>query len=238
TVLVLNLDLEEYDLSYADGATELAITVAASLANHLAELRQPVGLISNGRDVSVIPTAAGAAGASGGATAAGGAGTGGGAGGDEDDPEAPRGLSAPQPWEIDRRGVDELGFALPGSRSARMRPSIAVLPGKGRAHLMRVMEALARAQARNGYPLASLLRQQAVRLPWGSTIVVITWGRALGLVEALVNLRKAGYTIVIVLVRFGMRDTFPAEMAALGFQVYEVRSEQDTTLFDQRRVAV
>lgn len=246
TVLVLNLDLEEYDLSYADGATELAITVAASLANHLAELRQPIGLISNGRDVSVVPATSrvsGATGATGGATAdsaagSGAAGLGNGAAGDEDDPEAPRGLSAPQPWEVDRRGVDELGFALPGSRSARMRPSIAVLPGKGRAHLMRVMEALARAQARNGYPLASLLRQQAVRLPWGSTIVVITWGRALGLVEALVNLRKAGYTVVIVLVRFGMRDTFPAEMAALGFQVYEVRSEQDTTLFDQRRVAV
>ncbi|MDQ3703513.1 MAG: DUF58 domain-containing protein, partial [Chloroflexota bacterium] len=60
TVLVLNLDLEEYDLSYADGATELAITVAASLVNHLAELRQPVGLISNGRDVTVVPAASGA----------------------------------------------------------------------------------------------------------------------------------------------------------------------------------
>jgi hypothetical protein len=103
---------------------------------------------------------------------------------------------------------------------------------------MRVMETLARAQPRSGYPLASLLRQQAVRLPWGSTIVVITWGRAMGLVEALVNLRRAGFTVALVLVRFGMRDTFPAEMAALGFQVHEIRSEPDATLFDQRRVAV
>lgn len=214
TVLFLNLNVEEYDLAYADGATELAITVAASLASHLAELRQPLGLICNGRDPA--------------------------AGDQEQDaePEAPRGLSAPQPWEIERRNVDELGFAVPGSRALRARPSIAVPPGKGRTHLLRVMEALARAQARNTQPLVSLLRQQAVRLPWGSTLVVITWGRAMGLVEALMSLRKSGFTVVLVLVRFGLRDTFPAEMAALGFQVHEIRSEQDATLFEQAKVAV
>ena len=52
TMLVLNLDQEEYDLAYADGAMELAITTAASLANHLAGLRQPFGLLSNGRDAA------------------------------------------------------------------------------------------------------------------------------------------------------------------------------------------
>jgi uncharacterized protein (DUF58 family) len=247
TMLVLNLNQEEYDLAYADGATELAITVAASLASHLGGLRQPIGLISNGRDAAVRAgrdaraageVVQGGDGAQG-ADAPLGATNGADALVDDDDPDAPRGLSAPQPWEVDRRGVDDLGFAVPGSRAiAAMRPSIALPPAKGRAHLMRVLEALARAQVRSGYPLSSLLRQQAVRLPWGSTIVVITWGRAMGLVEALVNLRRTGYTIVIVLVRFGMRDTFPAEMTALGFQVHEIRSEQDATLFDGHRVAV
>jgi uncharacterized protein (DUF58 family) len=220
TLIFVNLNVEEYDLAYADGATELAITVAASIANHLAELRQPVGLISNGRDPAAEAT-------------------------DEDEDDAPRGLSAPQPWEIerppaghiDRRGVDELGFALPTTfRTATGRPSIAVPPGKGRAHLMRVLEALARAQVRSGPSISTLLRQQAVRLPWGSTVVVITWGRALGLVEALVGLRKSGFNVVVVLVRFGMRDIFPAELSAMGFQVHEVRSEQDATLFDEVRI--
>ena len=250
TMLVLNLDQEEYDLAYADGAMELAITTAASLANHLAGLRQPFGLLSNGRDAAARYRSADARQAATPVPAAGGRGRGTGPqadwpddpgpGEDEgEEPEAPRGLSAPQPWEVDRRGVEELGFATTGSQAtSRLRPALLVPPGKGRAHLMRVMEALARAQPRNGYPLTSLLRQQSVRLPWGSTIVVVTWGRAMGLVEALVNLRKAGYTIVLVLVRFGMRDTFPSEMAALGFQVHEVRSEQDATLFDQRRVRV
>jgi uncharacterized protein (DUF58 family) len=45
TVLFLNLNTEEYDLAYVEGATELAIVTAASIASHLAELRQPVGLV-------------------------------------------------------------------------------------------------------------------------------------------------------------------------------------------------
>lgn len=219
TMFFLNLDLDEYDVAFGEAASELAISVTASLANHLAERRQPVGLVSNGHDRAAAPPRGFPAGNP-----------------VEAEPERPRGLSAPQPWEIDRRGVEELGFALPQSRPAQERPPIAVPAGKGRGHLMRVLEALARAQARHGYPLASLLRQQAVRLPWGSTVVVVTWGRAFGLVESLVGLRKAGYNVVIVLVRFGMRDTFPAELVAMGFQVHEVRSEEDATLFGESQV--
>ncbi|HET7768836.1 MAG TPA: DUF58 domain-containing protein [Chloroflexota bacterium] len=212
TLIFLNLNLEEYDLAYAEGASELAISVAASLAVHLGEQRQPVGLISNGRDMAVT-----------------------------DEPareEGPRGLSARLPWEVDRRGVDELGFATPDSLIPRERPTIAVAAGKGRSHVMRVLEALARAQLRNGQPLPSLLRQQAVRLAWGSTVVVVTWGRAMGLNEALIGLRKSGYNVVVLLVRFGIRDTYPAELAALGIQVYEIRSEQDATLAEQHRIRV
>jgi uncharacterized protein (DUF58 family) len=211
TLIFLNLNLEEYDLAYAEGAAELAITVAASLAVHLAEQRQPVGLISNGRDLAA---------------------------GEERPVEAPRGLSARLPWEIDRRGVDELGFATPESLIPRERPTIAVPPGKGRTHLMRLLEALARAQIRGGQPLTSLLRQQAVRLAWGSTVVVITWGRAIGLTEALIGLRKSGFNVVVILTRFGIRDTYPAELAALGLHVHEVRSEQDATLIEEHRVKV
>ncbi|HEV2126503.1 MAG TPA: DUF58 domain-containing protein [Chloroflexota bacterium] len=212
TLIFLNLNLEEFDLAYSDSATEMAITVAASIATHLSELRQPVGLISNGRDLASDDPV--------------------------DDPDAPRGLSARQPWEVDRRGVDELGFAVPGSLVPRERPTIAVPPGKGRGHLMRLLEALARAQARSSQPLSSLLRQQAVRLPWGSTIIVITWGRGLGLTDQLLGLRKAGFNVVVVLVRFGMRDIYPAELTALGLQVHEIRSEQDAVLFDEKKVVV
>lgn len=215
TLIFLNLNLEEYDLGYSEGASELAITTAASIASHLAGLRQPIGLISNGRDRGIPETEEPLT-----------------------EPDVPRGLSARLPWELDRRGVDELGFATPDSIPLREKPSIALPSGKGRTHLMRVLETLARAQLRSGQPLASLLRQQAVRLPWGSTVIVITFGRAMGLTEALIGLRKSGFNVVVLLVRFGMRDTYPAELAALGLQVHEVRSEQDTRLLDEARVAV
>jgi len=50
TVLMVNLALNEYERQDAFYATEQAIVVAASIANHLVGLRQEVGLVTNGRD--------------------------------------------------------------------------------------------------------------------------------------------------------------------------------------------
>jgi uncharacterized protein (DUF58 family) len=50
TVVVLDLDPGAYDRGATHYATELAITVAASLASHLVGLRQEVGLLTNGHD--------------------------------------------------------------------------------------------------------------------------------------------------------------------------------------------
>ena len=48
--LFLDLDAAAYDFRTRDRASELAIVVAASLAAHIVEERQAVGLITNGRD--------------------------------------------------------------------------------------------------------------------------------------------------------------------------------------------
>jgi uncharacterized protein (DUF58 family) len=53
TVVVLDLDPGAYERGATHYATELAITVAASLANHLVGLRQEVGLLTNGHDPGV-----------------------------------------------------------------------------------------------------------------------------------------------------------------------------------------
>lgn len=55
TVIFLNVYLKEYDRRAAYSAAEVGIVVAASIANHLASLRQEVGLLTNGSD----PAAAG-----------------------------------------------------------------------------------------------------------------------------------------------------------------------------------
>jgi len=61
TVLLVNLSLAEFDSRDAHYASELAIVVAASLANHLVGLRQEISLITNGRDPIADAPAAGLA---------------------------------------------------------------------------------------------------------------------------------------------------------------------------------
>ena len=48
--IAVNLSRAEYDARHSYHATELAITTAASLANHLIELRQETGVYTNGYD--------------------------------------------------------------------------------------------------------------------------------------------------------------------------------------------
>jgi len=50
TAILLNLDSGDYAVAHRSTATELGIVIAASLAAHLVEKRQAVGLITNGRD--------------------------------------------------------------------------------------------------------------------------------------------------------------------------------------------
>lgn len=219
TALFLNLNAQEYDLSYVEPATEFAIVVAASLASHLTELRQPVGLVTNARDPAAAPEDA------------------------EEEDEL----------EEDARGRTDGGGTSAGapgarqegadSRDPRMRtaepqvPPIVVPPGKGRAHLMRILEVLARAEAKGTIPIADLLKAQAARLPWGSTIIIITWGRAPGLLDTLLALRRANFIPVLVLVRFGQRDTYSTEVRAMAIPVHEVRKEEDIDVFRPRALA-
>ncbi|HEV7214076.1 MAG TPA: DUF58 domain-containing protein, partial [Chloroflexota bacterium] len=53
TILLLDLHPESYDSQLVDQYQELAIVAAASFANRLIEMRQAVGLISNGVDVAM-----------------------------------------------------------------------------------------------------------------------------------------------------------------------------------------
>jgi uncharacterized protein (DUF58 family) len=50
TVIFLNVLLRDFDRGTAYAASEQAVVVAASLANHLIELRQEVGILTNGTD--------------------------------------------------------------------------------------------------------------------------------------------------------------------------------------------
>lgn len=219
TALFLNLNAQEYDLSYVEPATEFAIVVAASLASHLAELRQPVGLVTNARDPAAAPEDA-----------------------EEEDEleEDARGRTDGGGTSAGAPGARQEGRESPDPRMRTAEPQvppIVVPPGKGRAHLMRILEVLARAEAKGTIPIADLLKAQAARLPWGSTIIIITWGRAPGLLDTLLALRRANFIPVLVLVRFGQRDTYSTEVRAMAIPVHEVRKEEDIDVFRPRALA-
>src|SRR5205085_8678016 len=62
-----------------------------------------------------------------------------------------------------------------------------------RAHLMSVLEALARVQLAPGPRLGEILRRERPRLAWGTTVVAITGRADDGLFDALAGLRQAGF---------------------------------------------
>jgi len=134
TVLFLNLNTEDYHHKFRYDATELAIVVAASLANWVVAQKQSVGLVVNGLD--------------------------------------PLTTSAARP-------------ALPVR--------------KGRAHLMRLLETLARVQLANTLPIHQVLHQKRVDFGWGTTIIVLTGQADDALFEEFFQLRRVGLNIVLIL---------------------------------------
>lgn len=82
--------------------------------------------------------------------------------------------------------------ALPKSDQA-----IKVLPGRGTEQLTRVMEALAAVSAVATKQIEDLLRMESPRLPWGSTLVIVTSIVTDPLKATLADLRAEGRRLVL-----------------------------------------
>jgi uncharacterized protein (DUF58 family) len=163
TVICLDLNAESYDIRGRYDAIELAITAAASVANHvIVRERQPAGLITEARDKLTDAAAR---------------------------------------------------FVLPAQA--------------GRAHLMNVLEALARAQFTQGRSFAQFVRQESVHLGWGTTLVIIT-GHEAPLLDTLAQLRQAGFPVALILVQAARPSAATRQRAAvLRIPVYPLWRERD-----------
>ncbi|HNT22945.1 MAG TPA: DUF58 domain-containing protein [Anaerolineales bacterium] len=183
TVLALNMNTAEYDPHAWRDATELAVIIAASLANWVIGQRQMVGLLTNGMD----------------------------------------------PLSVDVAG-----------QGCSFRP---VPARKGRAHLMRLLDVLARVETIETEPLADLLNRESALLPWGTTLVLITGRADDRLFDELFRLRRAGLNLVLILTGQSLVGTSktPAhslrEIKALGeqfgFPVYHFRNELELDAWRQ-----
>jgi uncharacterized protein (DUF58 family) len=134
TVICLNLNADEYAQRTRVDATELAIVIAASLANWIIAQRQSAGLIVNGADPI---------------------------------------------------GTEKKPQALP--------------PRKGRAHLTRILDVLARIRSTPTMPFVQILQHETPHLSWGTTMILITGSVDDALFDEIFRARRAGLNVVLIL---------------------------------------
>jgi uncharacterized protein (DUF58 family) len=101
-------------------------------------------------------------------------------------------------WVIARRQSSGLVAHGLDPLSADSRP-VPVPSRKGRAHLMRILDILARIRAVEIEPFPAMLRNHRVHLPWGTTMVVITGSADQALFDELLQSRRAGLNPVLIL---------------------------------------
>ncbi|MCS7061055.1 MAG: DUF58 domain-containing protein [Anaerolineae bacterium] len=162
TMVLLNLCRADYDTQRWIDATELAVVVAASLANWIIARKQSVGLCANGKDA----------------------------------------LDAPAPLNVPMR--------------------------TGRAHLMRILDVLARIEAADGLSCEDVLRRERDRLPWGTTLVVISGKAGDVLFDELFAAQRAGLNTVMVLCGPVARFDEACQRARrFGIEAWHIPSERD-----------
>ena len=104
--------------------------------------------------------------------------------------------------------------------------------GRGRPHLMHLLEMLARARMAPAAILASWLPRASAQLGWGSTAVVITAGEAPHLVEALLQMRRRGSQVLLIATdsERPFRD-LQARLRHIGVPAFWITSEQELDIW-------
>jgi hypothetical protein len=99
-------------------------------------------------------------------------------------------------------------------------------PRKGRGHLMRILDSLARVEAGDLLPF--------VNMSWGTTLILITGQADEQLFDQLFQLRRAGQQVVIILVGWAQDFEEASRRAAtFNFPFYKIRSEKDLDIWRQ-----
>jgi uncharacterized protein (DUF58 family) len=100
-------------------------------------------------------------------------------------------------------------------------------PRSGRAHLMALLEVLARIEIGEGAPFPDLLRRESVNLPWGATLAVIAGRESEALFDTLVYLRRAGFAVALILVQPAyVSEDLRRRADLLGMPVHHVWEEK------------
>lgn len=212
TMICLDLHAGDYAARFRHDAIELAIVVAASIANH-AIVREglPIGLTTQIPPSASIPAASPPDAASVAIPEAG--------------SDTPVLVTAP----IAAAGGE--GGAPASQRARAPRSRGLVLPArKERAHLTLILETLAEVEmlADEVQPFTSLLRRERLGLSWGSTVAIVTGRGSTDLSNALLGLRRGGLAVALILVGISRPTDGAADWSPPpGVATYCVNTIQD-----------
>ena len=104
--------------------------------------------------------------------------------------------------------------------------------GRGREHLMRLLEMLARARMAPTAPLTTTLLRGGTDLGWGSTALVIGAGDSPGLLESLLQMRRRGFEVVLIAMDPTKRfDELQARLGTMGAAAFWIPSERHLDLW-------
>jgi len=107
-------------------------------------------------------------------------------------------------------------------------------PRKGKHHMMRMLELLARVETVNQSALVPLLQQQRYGLSWGTTLIVITGLAGDDLLDDLYQARRSGQNTVLILAGRDTSDERVRQRAKiLGIPVYSIGTERDLKIWMQ-----
>jgi uncharacterized protein (DUF58 family) len=93
----------------------------------------------------------------------------------------------------------------------------------GQAHLTTVLAALGRIENRESEPFSIMLQREALNLPWGCTVLIVS-GSGEGLLPHCLRLRRSGFNVVVTLVDYysDLRNA-ARELERTGATVYRLR---------------
>jgi uncharacterized protein (DUF58 family) len=198
TVILLNLNRDDYERRDRQYSTEWAVVIAASVANHLIAQRQAVGLMSNGVD----PLRLG-----------------------EERREYDETTGRLMFREADGARTEYLGATIP--------------PRTGRAHLMKLLEQLARLENDTTMPLVSWASSVVAGLNWGVTLLIITSTGDVATCNAVHRLVRSGYNPILVAVEPDANFGLVRERARrLGFVAHNVSGRASLDLWQAHSAAL
>jgi uncharacterized protein (DUF58 family) len=129
----------------------------------------------------------------------------------------------------------DVGLASNGRDALTDATCWTIAPRRGRTHLMKLLEWLARVQLADTRPLVDWLPQATVDLAWGTTVVVVTPSADENTSAALHRLRRAGLNPVLIAIephaQFG---AVYERCRRLGVAAHQVADETDLKRWQAR----